>query len=96
MNLQRNRSECFKVRILLVTCDDPLVVCKDACFVKLVHTLERCWRGVVVKEVEFVRRQLDSSFPASLRVHTTSQLVKDAQGPVPPEYLLSFRGFSKI
>ena len=79
-----------------MACDDPLVVCEDACFVKLVHTLERSWSGVVVKEVKFVRGQPDSSFPACLRVHTTSQLVKDAQGPVPPQYLLSFRGFKKI
>ena len=86
MNLQRNRSKCFNVtvRILLVTRDEPLVVCKDACFVKLVHTLQRFWCRVVAKEVKLIRRQLGSSFPASLRVHTTSQRVKDAQGPVPP------------
>ena len=89
------RCECFNVtlRILLVACNDPLVVCEDACFVKLVHTLERSWSGVVVKEVKFVRGQPDSSFPACLRVHTTSQLVKDAQGPVPPDYFLGFKGF---
>ena len=45
-------------RLLLVACDDPLVVCEDACFVKLVHTLERSWSGVVVKEVKFVTRTL--------------------------------------
>ena len=34
---------------LLVAGDDPLVVCKDACFSKLVHTLEGFWRRVVVE-----------------------------------------------
>ena len=82
--------------ILLVAGDDPLVVCEDACLVKLVHTLEGCRGGVVVKEVELVRRQFDSSFPPSHCVHPASQLVKDAQSPVPPEYLLGFTGFTNI
>ena len=34
---------------LLVAGDDPLVVCKDACFSKFVHTLEGFWRRVVVE-----------------------------------------------
>ena len=74
---------------LLVAGDDPLVVCKDACFSKLVHTEEGFWRRVVVEEVKFVRGQFDSFLaPPRHRVHPASQLVKDAHRPVPPDYLL--------
>ena len=70
--------------------DDPLVVCKDACFLKLVHTVEGSWCGVVVKEVKLIRGQFDSSLAPRLAVHTTSQLLKDTHSPVPPDYLLTF------
>ena len=85
-----HRSECFNatLTLLLVAGDDPLVVRQDACFAKLVHAVKRFWGGVVVKEVKLVRGKFNSSLPSRLRVHSTSQLVKDPQRPVPPDYLL--------
>ena len=81
-----------KIRLLLVACDDPLVVSEDACFVKFVHSVQGLWRGVVVEEVKLVSGQRCAVFSCH-RVHSPSQLVKDAQGPVPPDYFLGFKGF---
>ena len=81
-----------EVRLLLVACDDPLVVGENACFVKFVHSVQGLWRGVVVEEVKLVSGQCCAVVSCHC-VHSPSQLVKDAQGPVPPDYLLGFKGF---
>ena len=75
--------------------NDPLVVRQYACFAKLVHAVKRFWGGVVVKEVKLVRGKFNSSLPSRLRVHSTSQLVKDPQRPVPSDYLLTVQRFEK-
>ena len=80
------------LRLLLVACDDPLVVGEDACFVKFVHSVQGLWRGVVVEEVKLVSGQCCAVVSCHC-VHSPSQLVKDAQGPVPPDYFLAFKGF---
>ena len=79
-----------KIRLLLVACDDPLVVGEDACFVKFVHSVQGLWRGVVVEEVKLVSGQCCAVVSCHC-VHSPSQLVKDAQGPVPPDYFLAFK-----